>query len=157
MIKMIFQFLAFITFLIPNALLADATLSYPVPDGMARLIVERGEDPLLFGENVLVALNGRGVGTLAKGAKLSLDLAPGIWRVSARTRPAATPSLISVTLKANIESRIRIELDPVRFPSGQGVTGLGKLIVQSMDAPNDDRTPLFLLREVVIEVPEGDK
>lgn len=130
---------------------------YPIPDGMARLIVERSEEPLLYRQDALIALNGRPVGTLSRGAALQLELAPGAWRVSVRTRPTAEQSVLAVSLKANTESRVRVLLDPVRFPPDGNASGLANLARQSLDAPNDDRLPLFKLQQVVAETPEGDR
>jgi hypothetical protein len=100
---------------------------------------------------------GRPAGQLSRGARLQVDLAPGAWRVSARTRPTAEQSILTVTLKRNETTHVRVELDPVRFPPKGGIDGLGNLLRESLDAPNDDRQALFRLREMVLEVPEGDR
>jgi hypothetical protein len=130
---------------------------YPIPDGMARLTIERSEEPLLFRQDALIALNGRPVGTLSRGAKLQMDLAPGTWRVSVRARPTAEQSVLAVSLKANTESRVRVLLDPIRFPPEGNASGLANLVRQSLDAPHDDRLPLFKLEQIVVETPEGDR
>lgn len=130
---------------------------YPIPDGMARLTIERSEEPLVVRQDALIALNGRPIGTLSRGAKLELELAPGTWRVSVRTRPTAEQSVLAVSLKANTESRVRVLLDPIRFPPEGNASGLANLVRQSLDAPHDDRLPLFKLQQLVVETPEGDR
>lgn len=130
---------------------------YPIPDSMARLTIERSEEPLLYRQDALIALNGRPVGALSRGAKLELELAPGTWRVSVRARPTAEQSVLAVSLKANTESRVRVLLDPVRFPPDGNASGLANLVRQSLDAPHDDRLPLFKLQQLVVETPEGDR
>lgn len=155
--RTLFLFFVLSISLTGRALAGNNGVIYPIPEGMARLVVERPDELLLYRQDALILLNGRPVGNLARGARLQLDLAPGTWRLSAQARPTAEHSILPVTLKANAVSQVRVELDPVRFPPERGVSGLGNLMRQSLDAPNDDRLPLFKLREVVIEIPEGDR
>lgn len=128
-----------------------------IPRGMARLIVERADELILNRQEAVIALNGRPIGSLAAGGRLQINLAPGAWRVSARHRPGAEPAVLPVALKAGSESRLRVELDPVRFPPERSALGLGNLVRQSLDAPNDDRIALFRLRQVVAESPAPDR
>ena len=136
------------------ALAEEKGQNYPIAAGAGRLIVERTEEHLLYRQNALISLNGRTVGSLSRGQKLQLDLAPGTWRLSAQTRPSAEHVVLAVTIKENTASHVHVELDPARFPQ-QG--GWGNLITQSLDAPNDDRQPLFRLRQVIVETPEGER
>lgn len=143
---------------LPGQVAADSQgLIYPIPDGMARLIIERSEEPLLYRQEALISLNGRPVGALSRGAKLELELAPGTWRVSVRARPTAEQSVLTVNLETKTESRVRVLLDPVRFPPEGNMSGLANLVRQSLDAPHDDRLPLFKLQQLVVETPEGDR
>ena len=158
MINQTFRLLALLLAVTCQPAIADATgVIYPIPEGMARLVIERTEAPLLYRQDAIIALNGRQLGALARGASLQLDLAPGIWRVSASARPGAEHTLLAVILKENSETRVHVELDPARFSTGGGFAGLSNLLRQSLDAPNDDRLPLFRLRQIVAETPEGER
>lgn len=157
MINQPFRLLAFLLTVFCGQAAADANgIFFPIPAGMARLIIERADEALIVRQDALIALNGRPIGNLTRGGALRLDLAPGTWRVSASARPSAEHSILSVTLDAKHETRVRVELDPARFPAGGGIAGLSNLTRQSLDAPNDDRLPLFRLRQIIVETPEGD-
>ena len=152
-----FLIASFIACLSHRAIAADSSGTYPIPVGMTRLTVERSDEPLLYRQDTLIALNGRPTGTLARGAKIQIDLPPGTWRISAKTHPTAEQSMITLTLHANTESRVRVELDPVRFPPQGNAFELGNLLRQSLDAPSDDRQALFRLRQIAPEIPEGGR
>jgi len=140
-----------------TALAAGDDRIYPIPEGMARLTIVRSDDVMLNLQEAVIALNGRAVGSLTVGASLRFDLPPGIWRVAVSTRPTAEQVVLPVTLTPAVETRVHVELDPARFPAGSGVAGLPNFIRQSIDGPGDDRQALFRLREVVREIPEGDR
>lgn len=74
-----------------------------------------------------------------------------------RAQRTAEQSVLAVSLRANTESHVRVVLDSVRFPPEDNASGLGNLARQSLDAPNDDRLPLFQLQLLIAEAPEGDR
>lgn len=158
MIERTFVVLAALLLAPPNPAWAQGAGAIEViPHGMARLIVERADELILNRQEAVIALNGRPIGSLAAGGRLQINLAPGAWRLSVRHRPSAEPTVLPVALKAGSESRVRVELDPVRFPPEKNALGIGNLLRQSIDAPNDDRLPLFRLRQVVAESPAQDR
>ena len=158
MINQTFRQFALLLALGCQTAIADSSgLIYPIPEGLARLIIERADEPLLYRQDAMISLNGRQMGALARGSSLQMDLAPGIWRVSASARVGAEHTLLAVKLKENSELRVLVELDPTRFSRGGGIAGLSNLLRQSMNAPNDDRLPLFRLRQIVTEIPEGER
>lgn len=156
MIERTFVFLTALLLSGTYSLSVSAGVDNPIPNGFARLHVVRAEEPLLYRQDALIALNGRPIGSLARGTSLTLDLAPGIWRLSARTRPSAEQAIVEIKLEANRISRIRVELDPSRFPPERNTTGLLDLVRNSLEAPIDDRLPLFMLRTLAPETPEGE-
>lgn len=126
-------------------------------DAEAILIVERTDSTLPIGQMALIALNGRPVGQLQSGEHLTLKVAPGKWRLTVQNRPTAEHSLLAIELSAGKEKWIRVELDPIRFPPERNGLGVINSLRQSIDAPNDDRRPLFILREVAQELPKSGR
>jgi hypothetical protein len=153
MIDRSFLFLAGLLFCVFGALRDNAyAQDYPIPAGLTRLTIERADDSLAHIQS-LISLNGRRIGNLPTGGRLSTDLQPGLWRVSVRTRPSAEPSVLAVTLLGDTTTRIEVSVDSTRLPQQSGFWALGALLRESLSGPNDDRSPLFVLREVRTESP----
>lgn len=158
MIERAFFYSSALLFFLSGQVFAEAgKVTQPITQGMAKLVVERSNQSILSLQEALISLNGRPAGTLAGGGKLQVDLPAGTWRLSVQARPTAEHAVLVVNLGAGKESVVRVELDPVRFPPQGNASGLGYLIRQSLDAPHDDRQPLFRLRQIVSDATEGER
>lgn len=117
----------------------------PLADGMARLRIVRSDETIAWPAKALIRVAGRPVAELGAGDEHLIDLRAGRVVITAAHGPGATASALSLDLVAGRGHRVLVGLDPVRFPAYDGPLRPLQFLRESLDAPHDDRRPLFRL------------
>lgn len=115
---------------------------------MARLRVVRSDETLALPQRAQIRIGGRPAAELGAGEEHVVDLPAGPVVVTAATRPGATAATLSLTLVAGRSYRVRIVLEPDRFPPYDGPLSPLRFVRESIAAPHDDRRPMFRLQAV---------
>lgn len=120
----------------------------PLAEGMARLRLARSDEVTLLPQKAQLRVDGRLVAELGASEQHVLDLPAGRHVVAVSQRAAAASDVLPLDAAAGRAYRILVVLDPARFPPYDGPLRPLQFVRESLDAPNDDRRPMFRLRRI---------
>ena len=117
----------------------------PIASGFSRVTIERSEEFIAARPVARIKINGTLRAELGRGESYSTDLPVGRYVISVESRPGSPGVSLEQSLAAGMEHRVRVSLDPVRFPAYDDAWRPLKFFRESFSS-GDSLRPLFAIQ-----------